>query len=164
MNWVRKRNLPAVEAIKYNDQLYLEINNLWHILHSTFNLAQDCYVDINILQDISDIAIKKWPPFLRGEFLKAITKCNNLSAPRPDKLSWYHLKCIINNEACLGKIINIADTCFELGFWPSYFKSFMTIIIPKPNKNSYNSSKSFWPIVLLNILGKLIKKVIGKHL
>ena len=38
------------------------------------------------------------------------------------------------------------------------------IIIPKSNKKSYNSSKSFWPIVLFNILEKLIKKVISKHL
>ena len=45
-----------------------------------------------------------------------------------------------------------------------HFKSSMTIIILKPNKKSYDSPKSFWPIVLLNMLGKLIKKVIGKYL
>jgi len=38
------------------------------------------------------------------------------------------------------------------------------IIIPKPNKELYGSSKSFRPIVLLNTLGKLIEKVIGEHL
>ena len=40
----------------------------------------------------------------------------------------------------------------------------MTIVIPKPNKVLYNSPKSFRPIVLLNTLGKLIKKVIGNRL
>jgi len=40
----------------------------------------------------------------------------------------------------------------------------MTIVISKLNKKSYNSSKSFWPIVFFNILGKLIEKVIGKQL
>jgi len=40
----------------------------------------------------------------------------------------------------------------------------MTIVIPKPNKMLYNSPKSFRPIVLLNTLGKLIKKVIGDRL
>jgi len=35
------------------------------------------------------------------------------------------------------------------------------VIIPKPNKKSYDSSKAFRPIVLLNIVGKLIEKVIG---
>jgi len=38
------------------------------------------------------------------------------------------------------------------------------IIIPKPNKLSYDSPKSFRPIVLLNTLGKLIKKVIGERI
>jgi len=38
------------------------------------------------------------------------------------------------------------------------------IVIPKPNKLSYNSSKFFHPIVLLNMLSKLIKKVIGERL
>jgi len=59
MNWVRKRNLPAVEAIKYNDQLCLKINNLWHALHSMFNLAQDCYVNINILEEITNEAMEE---------------------------------------------------------------------------------------------------------
>jgi len=38
------------------------------------------------------------------------------------------------------------------------------VIIPKPNKLSYDSPKSFRPIVLLNTLGKLIKKVIGERI
>ena len=38
------------------------------------------------------------------------------------------------------------------------------IVIPKPNKKSYDSSKSFRPIVLLNTMGKLIEKVIRERL
>jgi len=38
------------------------------------------------------------------------------------------------------------------------------VVIPKPNKQLYNSPKSFRPIVLLNMLGKLIEKVIGERL
>ena len=96
--------------------------------------------------------------------MKAINKCNNLSAPRPDRLSWSYLKYIIKNKVCIGKIISIINICFELGLWLLHFKSSMTIIILKPNKESYDFPKSFWPIVLLNTLGKLIKKVIGKCL
>jgi len=40
----------------------------------------------------------------------------------------------------------------------------MSIIIPKPNKALYNTSKIFRPIILLNMLGKLIEKVISKRL
>jgi len=38
------------------------------------------------------------------------------------------------------------------------------VIILKPNKLVYDNPKSFCPIVLLNTIGKLIKKVIAKRL
>ena len=38
------------------------------------------------------------------------------------------------------------------------------VIIPKPNKSSYDLPKSFYPIVLLNILSKLFEKMIGERL
>jgi len=49
-------------------------------------MAQDHHVNIEILKEITNKALEEWPPFLREEFMKAITKCNNLSAPGPDKL------------------------------------------------------------------------------
>ena len=92
----------------------------------------------------------------------SITKYNNSSTPGPDKLSWRYLKSIIKDKICLKEIINIANTCFELGHWSSYFKTSITIVIPKFNKESYDSPKSFRSIILLNTLGKLIEKVIGE--
>jgi len=38
------------------------------------------------------------------------------------------------------------------------------VVIPKPNKQTYDYPKSFCPIVLLNTLGKLIEKVIAERL
>ena len=61
-------------------------------------------------------------------------------------------------------IISIANVCIELGHWPSHFKKSTMIVIPKPNKKSYNLPKVFRPIVLLNIVGKLIEKVIRERL
>ena len=40
----------------------------------------------------------------------------------------------------------------------------MSIIIPKPNKESYDFPKDFRPIILLNTISKLIEKVIGERL
>jgi len=94
----------------------------------------------------------------------AINKCNNTLIPEPDKLSWRYLKIIMYNLSCLKNVINIANMCINLGHWPSHFKMSTSIIIPKPNKALYDIPKIFRPIVLLNMLGKLIKKVIGKRL
>jgi len=52
----------------------------------------------------------------------------------------------------------------ELHLTPSHFKTLISIIIPKPNKESYDFPKYFRPIVLLNMISKLIEKVIGERL
>ena len=85
----------------------------------------------------------KWGLFSEEKFTSAIAKCNNSSTPEPDKLSWKYLKRCVNDVTCLRKLINIGNTCIELGHWPSHFKVSISIIIPKPNKKSYNSSKAF---------------------
>ena len=101
---------------------------------------------------------------MEKEFICTIANYNNSSAPGPDKLLWEHLKCIIKDKTCLKNIVIIANACFELGYWSDYFKKSTMIVILKPNKSSYDSLKSFRLIVLLNTMGKLIKKVIGDKL
>jgi len=140
------------------NSLCIKIENLWFALYSLFNTTQDCQIDIDVIDKISNKWLLKWISFSEKEFTSSIIKCNNLLTPEPDKLSWRHLKRIVKNKSCLKSIINIADVCFELGHWPFHFKVFISIIIPKPNKELYDSLKSFKPIVLLNTIEKLIKK------
>ena len=164
MNWVKKRKLPATKAIKYNESPCLSPDSLWNTLHSSFNTALHRRVDFNILNEVEHKPCQIWNSFSRYEFRSAIHKCIDSSAPGPDRMSWCHWKVIIKNDDCLSKIINIADTCINLGYWPKYFKISTTVIIPKPNKMSYNNPKAFHPIVLLNTLGKLIEKVIAERI
>ena len=93
-----------------------------------------------------------------------IKKCNNSSALGLNKLTWSHLKSIIRSEDCICKFIDIANACINLGHWLSHFKTSAMIIIPKPNKAMFDSPKLYCPIVLLNIIGKLFKKMTGEHL
>ena len=164
MNWVNKHKLPTIEAIKYNNQQCLNIDDLWNVLHSTFNKALHCQVNVKILDEIPEKPTSSWPSFSKKEFKITIANCNNTFASGPDKLSWSYLKIILKDNECLGIIIHITNACIKLGYWPLHFKRSMTVIIPKPNKKSYDSLKSFKPIVLLNTVGKLIKKVIGERL
>ena len=157
MSWINKCKLPTIKAIKYDNQPYLTLN-------STFNTVLHWYINIKILDEISDKLKVLWTSFSKEEFKCAICNYNNLSMPGPDKLLWNHLKLILNQNKCLSNIINIANTCINLGHWPNHFKKSSTVIISKPNKQLYNHPKSFWPIILLNMLGKLIKKVIGERL
>jgi len=154
----------VIETIKYNSQQCLDINNLWCALHSTFNTASNCQVDTSTPDEISDKPTVSWPEFSREEFKFALSSCNDSSAPGSDKLSWNHLKIIFEDIECLDSFIQMANACINLGYWPSHFKISNTIVIPKPNKKLYDSPKSFRPIVLLNIMGKLIEKIIGERL
>ena len=164
MNWVKKCKLLTTEAIQYNGWPYIKLDDLWQAFHLLFNLAQYCQIDPQLLEEIPSKETVKWNPFSKEELLSVIEKCNNFSTLGPDKLSWRHLKRIVKNVACLNKFINIANMCIDIGHWPIHFKFSTTIVIPKPNKESYNSYKAYWPIVLLNTISKLFEKIIGKRL
>jgi len=159
MNWIKKRKLPAIEAIQYNSCSCIKLEDLWEALHNSFNLAQ-----IYLLEEILDKEVMSWASFSKAELINAINRCNNSSTPGPDKLSWRHLKKIVKNKECFNKLIDIADIYINLGHWSSHFKTLTTIIIPKSNKASYDSTKSFCPIVLLNTTGKLFEKMIREQL
>jgi len=116
------------------------------------------------LDEISNKETTTWAPFLKKKLFSTIENCNNLLISGLDKLFWRHLKKIVKDEECTNKLINIANTYINLGHWPTHFKILSIVIIPKPNKTSYNSSKLFQPIVLLNTTGKLFEKMIGERL
>jgi len=94
-------------------------------------MAQDYYINFDALNKVSNKHPTEWVSFLREEFISAIAKCNNSLTPGLDKIFWKHLKYIVKDKSCLGKVINIANACFELGHWPSHFKISTSIIIPK---------------------------------
>jgi len=140
------------------------LDDFWQALYSTFNTAQHHLVDCNVLDELGLFSFLSWTCFTEEELVNSLIKYNNSSTPGPNKLSWRHLKIILKDNICLRNVISIANACIELGHWPSHFKISLTIVIPKSNKISYNSPKMFRPIVLLNILGKLIGKAISDRI
>ena len=60
--------------------------------------------------------------------------------PDPDHVSWRHLKGILNNNLCLKRIVDLATTCISLEYWPKHFKEATLVVIPKPNKEAYNTT------------------------
>jgi len=60
--------------------------------------------------------------------------------------------------------LGLVEACIQVGHWPAHFKESLSVIIPKPGKPSYATPKSFRPIVLLNTLGKLVEKMLSRHM
>ena len=73
--------------IKYNGQPCLKLDDLWQALHFSFNTAQFYQIDENVLNKLDLYSLLSWALFSEIEFTSTIVKCNNSSAPRPDKLS-----------------------------------------------------------------------------
>ena len=73
--------------IKYNSWPCLDLEDLWQALHSSFNTAQFCQIDENVLSKLNPYQTSLWSPFSEEEFTNAIVKCNNSLAPSPNKLS-----------------------------------------------------------------------------
>lgn len=143
MNWVKKCKLLVVEAIQFNRQPYIELNDLQNMLYSSFNSVLFCEVDLYLLEKVPDREPVNWTSFTREELINIIEKCNNSLASGFDKLTWGYIKKIIKSEECITRLIDIANACIELGHWPYHFKTSTTIIIPKMNKASYDTLESF---------------------
>ena len=86
MNWVNKHKLPATEAIKYEENPYITTDSLWEALHAMFNSALHHPIDKEVLNEIKPKPTSIWAPFLKEEFQQTLIKCNNSSAPSPNKL------------------------------------------------------------------------------
>jgi len=41
MNWIKKHKLLAIEALQFDRQLYIELENLWQTLYQIFNSTQN---------------------------------------------------------------------------------------------------------------------------
>ena len=160
--WIGSRKSLSLPSKPFHTKIVHA--DLWQALHKSYNSVEDRLINNRFLNEIPQANTIEWPPFLRQELQDAIAKCSLFSSPRPDHIFWWHLKSLISDNICLEKVLNIANTCFNLGYWPSHFKAANSVIIPKPNKEHYNTPKSFCSIVLLNTVGKLIEKAISNWL
>ena len=93
-----------------------------------------------------------WASFSKEELFNTIENCNNSLVLEPDRLSWRYLKEIVKDKEYTNRLIDIVNICIYLGYWLSHFKT------------SYNLSKSFQPIILLNTTSKLFEKMIGERI
>ena len=73
--------------IKYNGWSCLELDDLWQVLHSSFNTAQFYQIDENVLNKLDLYSLLSWALFLKVKFTSTIAKYTHSSASGPNKLS-----------------------------------------------------------------------------
>jgi hypothetical protein len=95
------------------------------------------------------------------EVKSIITHLKNSKAPGPDGIRPILLKNL--PESALQALTNIYNNCMISLYVPTAWKTAYTIMIPKPGK-SPNDPKSYRPISLLNITGKIFERILTNRL
>ena len=90
----------------------------WHTLYSFYNSAENRPINVSFLNKISQADQIQWPSFSKQEFKDTIAKCSSSSTPGLDHIFWRHLKSLITNDRCLLRIVQIANACINLEYWP----------------------------------------------
>ncbi|KAF8632928.1 hypothetical protein AX17_004695 [Amanita inopinata Kibby_2008] len=163
VQWTRARKPPPAMVKNREGNPVASLEELWDVFHHQYNQSTEGAVDDSIVYDIPSRTERDSFPISRTELLDALTSCSNVSAPGPDKLTWYHLKHLMNEDRFCTDIVNLYNDILNLGVWPSPFKESYSVVIPKPNKPHYESAKMYRPITLLNTLGKLFTKTLAKR-
>jgi Reverse transcriptase (RNA-dependent DNA polymerase) len=90
----------------------------------------------------------------------ALQTCTNKSAPGlsgiPYELVWWV------NDACPDLLPTLFNAALRLGIHP--WTEAKVVVIPKPGKTDYSVPKSYCPISLLKCIGKVLEKIIARHL
>jgi len=81
MNWVRKKSLPTIESISYENQLCNTLPELWHALYLLYNSVENRPINTTFLSELPQVDLIEWPPFSKQEFRDALAKCSASSAP-----------------------------------------------------------------------------------
>jgi hypothetical protein len=116
------------------------------------------------LNEWSAFPKREWVDFTPNEVQVALAACAKNSSLGPNHITWSHLKLLLVDVETCAKVVDLTNTCFEHGHWPTFFKESSLVIIPKPGKPSYSAPKAFRPIMLLNTMGKLIEKCVSNRI
>lgn len=96
------------------------------------------------------------------EVMKAITHPVADKAPGVSGIPNRFLRCVAPH--IIDSLTRLFQACFDLGYYPRFFKEANTVILKKPNKPNYSEPKAYRPIALLDTLGKALETVISKRL
>ena len=99
-------------------------------------------------------------PITESEIGSALAGTSNKSAPGSSSIPYKLLKWAFKMRP--DRFCDIFNAAISLGHHP--WKEALVIVIPKPNKPNYSLPKAYRPISLLECCGKLLEKIIAKHI
>ncbi|CAK1579826.1 unnamed protein product [Parnassius mnemosyne] len=98
------------------------------------------------------------PPFTMEELMWSVSSFNPKKAPGNDGLTADICEAAIAADPKL--FLAIANKCLSLAYFPKKWKEAVVVVLRKPGKESYTHPKSYRPIGLLPVLGKIYEKML----
>ena len=102
------------------------------------------------------------PPFTMDELLWATNSFNPKKAPGLDGLTADICKTAITKKPEL--FLALLNKCLGLSYFPAAWKEAVVVILRKPGKEDYTKPKSYRPIGLLPVLGKIWEKMLVRRI
>lgn len=96
------------------------------------------------------------------QVLRTIKRLPPDKAPGPDKIINRILKQCA--QTLSGPITKLFRRCLALSYHPRQFKTSITVVLRKPQRDNYTKAGSFRPIALLNTLGKLLERIVADRI
>ena len=165
IRWTKPRPPPKYSVIMKDGAPIADMPTLFDTMHSYFlSSAARPPPSIPFLNSLPQHPTRAWYAISKQEVIDMLKLTSNASAPGPDEVTWYHIKQIIDMEGVLEAVVQLFNNICASGVWPSWFKTSLSVIIPKPKKTDYSVPKSYCPIALLNTMGKLLTKVLANRM
>lgn len=102
------------------------------------------------------------PPFTPHELEMALKSFNPKKAPGADGFtSDICARAILCDPTFFLALLNV---CLKHGYFPKQWKEATVVVLKKPGKDSYTTPKSYRPIGLLPVLGKVYEKMLVARL
>lgn len=98
------------------------------------------------------------PQFTSVELEAAIKSFNPKKAPGSDGLTVDICQHAIERDREL--FLSLANKCLELSHFPNAWKEATVVVLRKPGKANYMDPKSYRPIGLLPVMGKVLEKMV----
>jgi hypothetical protein len=163
--WTKARPINTTSHISMaNGQLITSAADFVEGCKTQFFSAANRPIDMTIVEEIASRPTREFYPFSAQQVRDATKGTSSASAPGPDHLTWPCIKAILTHDSIAQMIARLFTSCIQNSYWPSQLKASLTVVIPKPNKQSYVSLKAYRPIVLLSCLGKLGEKIIADYI
>lgn len=93
---------------------------------------------------------------------KALNSPANRKAPGPNGITLELLQFL--DSITPGFMVDVIQAAIKTGYHPAIWRKARGVIIPKPGKNDYSKAKSFRTISLLNVMGKILERVVADFL